>query len=164
MATDTAGSPRGRPFTRGQSGNPAGKPRGARHKTTLAAEALFDGEVEQLTRKAIELALGGDVAALRICLDRILPPRRERPVLFELPPLQSATDAPGAMAAIVAGVAAAEITLGEAAELAKLVETYIKAIEANVFDQRLHALEMKTGADAAEVEWLRSQLRRAENG
>src|SRR5256885_4813151 len=88
------------PFAKGQSGNRAGRPRGARHKATLAAEALLDGESEGLTRKAIEAALGGDMAALRLCLDRIVPPRRERPVTFRIPPLKSAEDAAVAMAAI----------------------------------------------------------------
>lgn len=133
-------------FPKGSSGNPAGKPKGARHRTTLAAEALLDGEVEGLTRKAIELALDGDTTALRLCLDRILPPRRERPTNFELPRLQSAADTAAAVAAIVAAVAAGEIMLGEAAELARLVDTFVKAIEANEFDQRLRALEARDNA------------------
>src|SRR5260370_6780136 len=75
MAANTAGNQRGRPFVKGQSGCPAGKPKGARHRSTLAAEALLDGEAEQLMRKTVELALGGDTIALRLCLDRIIPPR-----------------------------------------------------------------------------------------
>ena len=71
------------PFEPGKSGNPAGKSKGTRNKTTLAVEALLDGEAETLTRKAIELAKAGDLAALRVCLDRIAPPRKDRPVLFE---------------------------------------------------------------------------------
>jgi hypothetical protein len=55
---------RGKPFARGASGNPAGKPQGARHKTPLAVEALLDGEAEELTRKAIELAKAGDMRAI----------------------------------------------------------------------------------------------------
>src|SRR3954452_18590076 len=68
-------STRGRPF---QAGNP-GKPKGARHRTTLAIDALLDGDAENLTRKAVEMALGGDTVALRLCLDRLAPPRRDRP-------------------------------------------------------------------------------------
>jgi len=75
MTEFAAGKQRGRPFERGVSGNPAGKPKGARHRATLAAEALLDGEAEALTRKAIELALEGNIFALKICLDRILPAR-----------------------------------------------------------------------------------------
>src|SRR6516162_1772746 len=65
---------RGRPFTKGRSGNPAGRPRGLRNRSTLAAQLLLQGKAEALTRKAVELALGGDPAALRLCLDRSLRP------------------------------------------------------------------------------------------
>src|SRR5271167_839746 len=67
----------GRPFEKGRSGNPAGKPPGARNRATLAAEKLLDGEAEALTRKAIERANEGDGVALKMCLDRIIPVRRE---------------------------------------------------------------------------------------
>jgi hypothetical protein len=61
------------PFEPGKSGNPAGKLKGTRNKTTLAVEALLDGEAETITRKAIELAKEGNLTALRLCLDRIAP-------------------------------------------------------------------------------------------
>jgi hypothetical protein len=67
---------------------------------TLAVEALLDGEAETITRKAIELAKEGDLTALRLCLDRIAPPRKDRPVLFELPPIMSAADAVQASGAL----------------------------------------------------------------
>ena len=79
-------------FQKGQSGNPRGRPVGARHKATLAAEALLDGEAEALTRKAIEAALDGDSVAMRLCLESIFPVRRSRPVQFAIPPLRSAAD------------------------------------------------------------------------
>src|SRR5882762_6983763 len=59
----------------------------------------------------------------------ILPPRRERLVRFKLPRLQSLADAATAMAAIIAAVATADLTLGEAAELAKLIGAFAKALE-----------------------------------
>jgi hypothetical protein len=58
-------------FAPGCSGNPAGKKAGARHQATKAALALLSGG---LTRKAVELALAGDVTALRLCLERLVPP------------------------------------------------------------------------------------------
>jgi hypothetical protein len=124
-------TPRGRPFEKGKSGNPSGRPQGARNRTTLAAEALLDGEAEALTRKAVELALGGDMNALRLCLDRILPPRREQPIEFDLKELESLGDAKRVIADIIAAVAAGKITLSQAAELAKLVDMYIRACEAS---------------------------------
>ena len=102
-STENSGRHQGQ-FKPGQSGNPSGKPKGARNKVTLAIEALLDGEAEELTRKAIELAKTGDIPALRICLDRILPPRRDRPVAFELPKIESAKDAANAISAVLAAV------------------------------------------------------------
>ena len=61
-----AAKQRGRPFQRGQSGNPNGKPKGVRNRATLAAEALLDGEAEALTRKVVEMALAGDSTAMRL--------------------------------------------------------------------------------------------------
>jgi hypothetical protein len=106
----------------------------------MAAEALLDGEAEALTRKAIELAKQGDITALRLCLDRIVAPRRERPVQFRLPELRSAGDAAGAMGAIVEAVATGDLAPSEAAELGKLVETYVRSLEATEFDRRIRAL------------------------
>src|SRR5215218_6521027 len=74
-------------FQKGQSGNPNGKPKGTRHRVTMAAETLMEGEAEAITRKAIELAKEGDGPALRLCMDRIYPPRKDRPVRFRLPSL-----------------------------------------------------------------------------
>ena len=81
----TPGKQRGRPFEPGQSGNPAGRPKGARNRSTVAAEALLDGEAEALTRKAIELALAGDTTALRLCMERLVPPRKDRSTPIALP-------------------------------------------------------------------------------
>ena len=72
-------------------GNP-GRPLGARHKATLAAEAILDGEAEALTRKAVEKALEGDATALRLCLERIVPARKDRPITFELPQIDSVAE------------------------------------------------------------------------
>ena len=128
-------------FQPGQSGNPAGKAKGTRHRATLAAQALLDGEVEAITRKAVELAKAGDTVALRLCLDRITPPRRDRPVTFDLPAIGTTTDLPKASAALLEAVASGELTPSEAAELGKLVEAHVKAIELTDVQARLEALE-----------------------
>ena len=110
------------------------------------AETLLDGEAERLARKVVEMAFAGDTVAMRLCLERILPPRRERPVRFNLPKLQSPSDAAAAMAAIAAGVADGNLTPSEAGELSKLVDAYVKALDASDFDQRLRAIEAKGDA------------------
>jgi hypothetical protein len=76
-------------FAPGCSGNPAGKKAGTRRKATRAALALLSGEAEGLTRKAVELALAGDVTALRLCLERLVPPCREAPVTLDLRRLET---------------------------------------------------------------------------
>jgi hypothetical protein len=132
---------RGRSFQAGQSGNPNGRPLGSRNRTTLAVEALLDGEAEGLTRKAIELAKAGDMTALRLCMDRIAPARKDRPVAFSLPKLTTPGDAVAAAAAITEAVAAGDLTPSEAAELAKLVDAYARAIEVHDLNERVARLE-----------------------
>src|SRR5260370_4035833 len=94
----TASRGRGRPFPKGQSGNAAGRPRGSSNRATRAAELLLDGEASALTRKAVELALAGDQAALRLCLDRTV----ARAVELALPPIRAAGDILGAIEVVTA--------------------------------------------------------------
>jgi hypothetical protein len=131
----------GRRFRKGQSGNPAGRPRGSRNKTTLAVDALLDGEAETLTRKAIEKAKEGDVTCLRLCLDRIAPVRRDRPVTFPLPKIACAAEAAKASAGLVKAVSAGQITPSEAVELGRLLESYVKTLEVTEIEDRLIKLE-----------------------
>jgi hypothetical protein len=147
-AETTAPKQRGRPFQKGSSGNPQGRPPGTRNRTTLAAEALLDGEAEKLTRKAVTLALKGDVACLRLCLDRIVPPRRGRPLRFAIPTLTSPNNAGRAMAAITTAVASGDLTATEAGELARLIEAYVKVIETSDIERRIQVLEEKAHRDA----------------
>jgi hypothetical protein len=141
--SETTGAKQDTRFQPGQSGNPGGRPKGSRNKATLALESLLDGQAEALTQKAIELALTGDMTALRLCLDRILPARKDRPVTFEMPAIDGAADAKTASAALLAAVAAGSLTPSEAAEIAKLVDAYVKAIETLDVLARLEKLEQR---------------------
>ena len=136
------------PFQSGQSGNPAGRPRGARNKRTLALETIMEGESDVITRKAIEMAKGGHMAAIRLVMDRMAPVQKDRPVDFELPSLNTPTDAVSASAAIVAAVAAGDLTPMEAAQLSKVVHAYVQALEAHDFEQRVARLEQEVQEDA----------------
>src|SRR5437868_9883839 len=100
---------RGR-FARGRSGNPAGRPRGCRDHVNRAARLLLAGEGEALTRKAVEMALAGDPTALRLCLERIVGPYRERAVEFTMPAIRSAADLVDAMAAVADAAAEGAVT------------------------------------------------------
>lgn len=122
------------------AGNP-GRPPGARNKATRAALALLDGEAEALTRQAVTLALEGDTTALRLCLERIAPPKRDAPVSFDLPPMQSAADAAKAAGAVLDAVALGDLTPTEGAHVMSLIDGYRRTLETTELESRVEALE-----------------------
>src|SRR5437764_9776724 len=134
-------SARGRSFERGKSGNPAGRPRGARNRTTLAAEALLEGQAEAITAKVVDMALDGDLTAARMCLDRVLPIRRERRVCFNLQDINSAENVVNAMRAIAGGLASGELSPSEAADAGSFVGWHAKAIEVFELEERIKLLQ-----------------------
>ena len=138
---DPTGPVDGSRYRKGQSGNPAGRPSGARNRTTLVLEELLDKDARTIMRTAIAKAKDGDATALRLCLARLAPVRRDRPISFALPAITTAADASTAAAAILAGVACGDLTPSEAAELGKLVESFVRTLEASEFDARLRTLE-----------------------
>jgi hypothetical protein len=78
---------------------------------------------------------------MRLCLERILPACRERSVKFVLPPIESAADIAAAMKAVTSALADGAITPGEAATIAAVVDTFVRAIETSDFDRRLKLCE-----------------------
>jgi Family of unknown function (DUF5681) len=128
-------------FEKGQSGNPAGRPPGSRNKATILAETMFQGEAETIIRMAIDKAKGGDITAIRLCLERVFPRLRDRATVFDLPPINGAPEALAALTTIVAGVRGGEFTAAEGSDLSKLVDHYLRALEAKDFEQRLHTLQ-----------------------
>jgi len=135
-----AGRLQGR-FQKGQSGNPAGKPPGARHRVTQLVEALIENKAEALTERALQSALAGDGMLLKALLDRLAPPRKERPVMVDLPRLTSPADAPLIAAALLEKAAEGELAPAEAAGLAGLLESYRRQSELADIEARLTALE-----------------------
>jgi hypothetical protein len=125
-----------------------GRPRGARNRTTVLAEELLDGEAEEIIRKVIKKAKQGDMIALRLCLDRLVPPRRDRPVNFTLPAMNSAGDASKVMTAITMAVGSGELAPNEAAELSRVVHGYVRTLEITEIERRLRILEERATRDA----------------
>ena len=140
-AENTARKQRGRPYKAGRSGNPEGRPRGSRNKATMAVEALLDGEAKAIARKAVEKALEGDMAALRLCLERVLPPRRDRPVVFDLPKIEGVSDALNASSAVLTACAAGTLSPGEAVEVMGLISGHVRVLEMTEIEARLTAVE-----------------------
>jgi hypothetical protein len=130
-------------FQKGQSGNPNGRPPGSRNKRTIAAEKLFDENAEKLTETVIDLAKDKNIAALRICMDRVCPPSKDRPTPFELPQIGAAADGVTAMARLVQAVADGDLSATEAAELAKMVQSYSQTVKNAGLEQRVANLEVR---------------------
>ena len=134
---NNARNTRGKPF---EPGNP-GRPKGARHRVTRAVEALLEGQHEALTTKAIEAALAGDITALRLCLDRIAPPRKDSPISMALPPVRTIADAVDASAAILAAVVLGEVTPDEAGRVMALLSAHRGILETADLEARIARLE-----------------------
>jgi hypothetical protein len=137
MMTMSARKPRGRPF---EPGNP-GRPAGSRNKVTQLVEQLAEGQAEPLVQKALELAQGGDVACLRMMLDRLWPQRKGQPVNVFMPPINSSQDLFPAIASIWTAIRDGHLTPDEAHALTVVVDRSIQAIELHDIAKRIAALE-----------------------
>ena len=149
-AESTRKKQRGRPFAPGVSGNPAGRPRGALNHATRAALAMMGGQVEQLTEVVVARALEGDMAAMKLILDRLVPTAKEAPIepgAVTLPELTSSS-VPGAVAAVVSSVASGALLPGQGQALVAMLDNFRKATELQEIEARLTALEQAAGGAA----------------
>lgn len=131
----------------GQSGNPSGRKLGSRNKATLVAQALIDGQGEQIVSTAVDLALAGDVPMLRTLIERLVPPRKDGPVKIDLPPIMDPAGCVKATTAVVEAVANGELTPSEGQAVAGLVEVHRKSLEMQEIELRVQALENRVGGD-----------------
>lgn len=130
---------RGKPF---QSGN-SGRPRGSRNRATIAVEALLADEAHALTRKAVQMALSGNAIALRLCLDRIAPARRDALVEVDLPPIDSAANLLKAGQMILSSVSGGFLTPSEGEALMGLLDKQRRMIETFDLENRIAILEAR---------------------
>ena len=131
------------PFQKGQSGNPRGRKPGTRNRATLAVESLMEGQAEALSRKAVELALQGNLLALRLCLDRVAPLRKGRAVPIEMNAVATFADLAAAHLQIVNAMGCGLLSPEEAAAAATALDRAVCAIERQELEQRIEALELK---------------------
>src|ERR1700730_12427697 len=106
-------------FKKGQSGNPAGPAKGTRHKITMLAEKLLEDDRDAIVRAVIAAAKGGDPSAMRLCFERLVPLRKGRPVVFDLPAIETAADV--VKGAIAGAMAEGELTPDEANAVAGVI-------------------------------------------
>lgn len=120
-----------------------GRPKGARHHLTVLAEKLMADEAGEVVKAVISAAKGGDMTAARLVLERIAPPRKGRPVVFNLPQIETASDVLTALGSVVRAVAAGTLTPEEGATVAGLLEVKRRAIETVDIERRLSELEAR---------------------
>src|SRR5260370_23123077 len=143
-------------FQKGQSGNPAGRPLGSRNKATLAAEALLEGELERLTREAIDRAMDGDALLLRLCITRLMPAPRGRRVQLDRAGGGNVADVAASLEATIRAVAEGVISPLEASDVAEVIELQRRTVETVDLERRLAHLEEISG----EIETREAKLRR----
>ena len=154
-------------FQPGQSGNPAGRPLGARNKKTLALEIAYEAKAEEAVSDIMERAKGGDRGAMRLCMERAVPTGRHRRFSFALPRIRTPEDAEAAIDVVTDGLAEGVLSLSDVAELLRLVERLLQMAERiqeikrvrdlmarrpAPADQENEPREPVTAEDAAEVE------------
>jgi hypothetical protein len=128
-------------FHKGKSGNPKGRPTGTKNKITLMAELLLKAEVKEICFKVAEEAKQGNMQAIKIVLDRLLPPRKDNPIHLELPKIEKNEDLLKAICCITQAVGNGDISPSEGEALARIVDIHAKAVELAEFEKRLAALE-----------------------
>jgi hypothetical protein len=144
-------------FSKGASGNPSGRPLGSRNHATVLMESLLEGKAQELIEKTIELAMGGDITALKILLDR-MPPRKDRPIQLSLPPVETVQQISLAVGRVATAVGDGEITPTEGEVLANILVSQKEILatadlEKHVegMQQRLDDFERRIPAAGSEI-------------
>ena len=128
-------------FAKGSSGNLAGRPQGSRNKATLLMEQMFEGAIEKLTRKVIEMAQEGNIGAMKICMERLLPPCEDRPIRLDLPAIENMAQVSAALTTVVAGIADGAITPREGEIVANILAVQTNVVATTDMDRRLKDVE-----------------------
>ena len=131
-------------WSAGASGNPAGRPVGSRNKSTVLLEELLHSQQEALVQKTIDLALEGDTVALRLCLERLYPAPKERRIDLALPEIREISQAPAALSTILSGIGEGNITPGEGAVLAQIVEAQVRISGAQAAEESRRELRQQS--------------------
>ncbi|MGA2717225.1 MAG: hypothetical protein ABSG41_29455 [Bryobacteraceae bacterium] len=139
-------APRGRPFAPGNTLG-RGRPKGSSNKVKSPEQELLDEYKLPLTRKCISLAGQGDRSAMRICMDRIFPPRRDACIRMSLPPIKTARDVDKAAERVTQAIGRGKIAPAEGAIMMEILKTRSEIIESVHTVSRIEKLEKNMAAD-----------------
>jgi hypothetical protein len=76
---------------------------------------------------------------MRLCVERLIPARK--PVVFDLPAIETPADVVNALGTIAGAMAGGELTPDEAGAVAGVIEAKRRAIETVEHEERLQKLE-----------------------
>ena len=126
-------------YTKGKSGNPKGRPRGIRDKR-VELRSLLEPHAAELVQKAVELAKDGDSAALRLCLDRLIPTlkARDEPTKGRWEGVDAGADLGRA---VLRSMAAGEVTPDQASAMMGAIAAHSRIVEVDELERRVAALE-----------------------
>lgn len=134
--------PRGRPFAPGNKLG-RGRPRGSRNKATLALQDMLGQHAEALVKKCVVMAMQGDTTAMRLCIERLLAPRKQSPVKFKLPPITTIAELAQAQITMLETLSRGQLTPAEAETIGNLFENRRRMVETEDLAARLQALERR---------------------
>ena len=140
MARDSNGR-----FLKGESGNPNGRP----SMDLCQVRAALHESGEQVAKKVLEKALGGDMSACKLVLERICPALKPRSTEINLPEDAQSNpkdQAQKILAAAMQGVIAPDI----AAQLVSSVGVLSRIIETDELRDRIESLERILGRKSNE--------------
>ncbi|MEA3299137.1 MAG: DUF5681 domain-containing protein [Pseudomonadota bacterium] len=134
-------------FKPGQSGNPKGKPVGAKSRYTEMREALAD-DLPALVERTKAAALEGDMTAMRLLLERTLPPVKAGAAAILLPELEDAATLTDKARAVVSAIGRGDIPPDIGANLMQSLGGLAKLVEVDELTRRVEALEGKANGQA----------------
>ena len=139
----------GSPFQPGNTFG-RGRPQGSRNKATIALQKMLDDRGESITRKCSLMAMKGDATAMRLCMERLIPPRKDQPVKFKLPLVRTAAEVAEAVSVVLQAVSRGQLTPAEGQMIAAILEGRRRVIETEEHEARIRALESGSGSDLNE--------------
>lgn len=140
MATNPV---RGRPFPKGTSGNAAGRKPGTKTNVAALVDRLLEADVAEVTKMVLALAKAGDMRACEAILARTSPVPRDRRIVIDLPPCNTAEGIAAAQTVLVAQVAAGHLRASEASAVADLLELRRRSLETAELSARIEDLETR---------------------